>query len=63
MGGTSHLALKFVNLGEFKRWHPNPLTPLRDPGRCSKGQLQTVVLLKKTRNDFAAALLFFRGLL
>lgn len=52
---------KFVNLGQFKRCHPDPLPPLRDPNQGGKDQLQTTFLVKEARNDLGPPLLLFKG--
>ena len=57
----SQLSPKFVNLGQFKRCHPDALPPLRDPNQGRKDQLQTTLLVKETRNDLGPALLLPKG--
>jgi len=57
----SKLLPKFVNLGQFKRCHPDSLPSLRDPDQGRKDQFQTTFLVKESRNDLGPALLLFKG--
>jgi hypothetical protein len=52
----SQLLPKFVNLGQFKRCHLDPLPPLGDSDQGGKDQLQATPQIEETKNNFGPSL-------